>query len=167
MQILLSAEEIIKRCLWSKYKKFALNKVPEEKIREIVEKNEPFVIEEELAYVIGLLKVVETSNLVHRFNQDVVHLLNVRSTINNEKVLINKSVIVKEIIEYKNRFPEYYIADKEYSESISELNEYITEVYNKIIEIDEIKITKFKGNIEKVYTFLLSNAVKKTLNLKR
>ena len=167
MIITLSPDCIIKRCLWSKYKKFALNKVPEEKLREIVEKNEPFVIEEELAYVIGLLKIVETDNLIHRFNQDVTHLLNVRSTINSEKVLINKSVIVKEIIEYKDRFPEYYNADEKYANSILELNEYITEVYNKIIKIEEIKITKIKGNTEKVYTFLLSNSVKKTLNLKR
>jgi len=167
MDILITPEDVIKRCLWSRYKKFALNKVPEEKLREIVQKNEPFVIEEDLAYVIGLLKIVETDNLVHRFNQDITHLLNVRSTISDEKVLINKSVIVKEIIEYKDRFPEYYNADKKYTESILDLNEYVTTVYNKIVEIEEIKIKKIKGNIERVYTFLLSNAVKKSLNLKR
>lgn len=167
MILTLTPEDIIKRCLWARYKKFGLRDKSEEEIKEIVEKNEPFAITEDLAYVIGLLKVVETDNLIHRFNQDITHLLNVRSTINNERVLINKSVIIKEIIEYKERFPEYYKADKKYTESIKDLNEYITDVYDKIVEIEEIKIKKIKGNTEKVYTFLLSNSVKKSLDLKR
>jgi len=167
MIISITPHDIIKRCIWLKYKRFALNNFSEQEIKKIVEENKTFTISEDMAYVIGLLKIIETDNLIHRFNQDITNLLNVKSTINNDRVLINKSVIVKEIIEYKNRFPEYFKSDLNFENSIKELKDYINEIYDKLINIEEIKIKKIKGKVEKTFTYLLSNSVKKILDMKR
>ena len=91
MIITINPHDIIKRCIWSEYKRFILKDKTEDEIIKIVERNEPTVISEEDAYVIGLLKTIETTNLIHRFNLHIDDFLKIKSTINNDKVIINKS----------------------------------------------------------------------------
>ena len=77
MQIIVTPNDIIQRCLWDKYKRFCLHDKNEEEIKNVVESNKPISLNENDAYVIGLLKIIETDNLVHRFNDDVFDFLQI------------------------------------------------------------------------------------------
>jgi hypothetical protein len=57
MQIIVTPNDIIQRCLWDKYKRFCLHDNNEEEIKNIVEANKPVSLSENDAYVIGLLKI--------------------------------------------------------------------------------------------------------------
>lgn len=160
MQILVTPECIIKRCLWTKYKKFVLRDLTDVEIEQIITKNELTIISEKDAYVIGLLKVIETENLVHRFNLDMEEFLKIKSTINEGRVIVNKSSFMKEIIEFKDRFPVEYKPDTIYEKSLAVLKEHITDFYKKIENMESIPVTMKDG---KTYTYILSNDVKKVL----
>jgi len=163
MQILLTPDDIIKRCLWHNYTKFVLKTRSRKILDEIIFKNEIVSINEKDAYVIGLLKYIKTSNLIHRFNIEIDDFVNIKSTVLNNKVLINKSTILKEILDFKNRFPVSYNPNDEYTESINKLNKYLKQIYDNIKNLEDIKIQSKKDN--KIYTYVLSNSVKKIINL--
>lgn len=169
MIITLTPEEIIKRCLWIEYKKFILKNKSEQELEQIVQKNLPFSINENDAYVIGLLKVIETTNLIHRFKQHINENLDVKSTIQeviedeqkNKRVLINKSAILHECMSFKDRFPIYYIIDKDFTKSVVELNEFITTKYQELDKLEIIVLTKLVNGQNKKITYLYSNNVSK------
>ena len=157
MDILITPEGIIRRCLWTKFKKFVLKEYSKAEIETLIEENKPLKLSENDAYVIGLLKVIETDNLQHRFNLFIEDFLKIKSTINNDKVIINKSSILKEIIEFKDMFPEAYKPDIYYQKIINEMKKYVVEVYDKVDTLEIIQVTYR----EKVFTYVLSSEVQK------
>lgn len=159
MQILITPEDIIKRCLWTKYKRFVLKDLKKNDIINIIKENKIVSISENDAYVIGLLKTIETNDLVHRFNLHIEDFIKIKSTINNDKVIINKSSLLKEIIEFKDMFPEEYEPDIEYKNSIDIMKKYVIECYKKIDKFDVIKIQMN----DKIFTYVLSNDVQKLI----
>jgi hypothetical protein len=160
MKIILTIEEIIKRCLWSKYKKFVLKNNTEEEINDIIIKNSLIEISENDAFVVGLLKIVETENLIHQFNLHIIDFLKNKSTIHESVVLINKTSLMKEIMEYKDMFPIVYQADANFIKKIEELKIFITNIYD---DVDRLNITKINIK-EKIYTFVRSNEIQKIIN---
>lgn len=159
MQILITPESIIKRCLWTKYQKFVLKNLKKDEIDILIQENKIINISENDAYVIGLLKTVETDNLIHRFKLHIEDFLKIKSTINNDKVIINKSSLLKEIIEFKDMFPEAYKAKSDYQNAIDMMKKYVVEIYEKIDKFDIIKILIN----EKMYTYVLSSDVQKLI----
>lgn len=160
MILTVQPSDLIKRCLWSEYKKYSLIEKSEEEINKIIIEDQPFVISEEDAYVIGLLKVVETDNLVHRFKLHIEDLLKVRSNLFDNKLYINRNIILGEVKSFKYRFPDSFKPNFVYRKSIDELFEYIDNVYTKL---ENLK-TYPKIINEKNYVFLLSNDVKNIVN---
>jgi hypothetical protein len=173
MIITLTPEDVIKRCLWLEYKKFVLKDKNEKEIEELVKKNEPFTLNEEDAYVIGLLKIVETDNLVHRFKLHINNLLEDRSTVqeikknkkSEKRVLINKSILLRECLSFKDRFPHYYLADKMYQKNIEELKTYVNDKYKKLEKLETVVLTLNIGGQSKKITYLFSNEVSKLVKL--
>jgi hypothetical protein len=159
MQILITPEDIIKRCLFTKYKKFVLKDMKNFEIDEWIEDNKPEVISENDAYVIGLLKTIETDNLIHRFRLFIEDFLKVKSTINNDKVIINKSALLKEIIEFKDMFPISYVADKEYQVKIDDMKKFVVEIYEKVDKLEIIEIMMH----DKTFTYILSSDIQKMI----
>jgi hypothetical protein len=160
MVIKIKPSDIIKRCLWNEYKRFCLSGKNENYINEFIIQDDEFELTENDAYVIGLLKVVETDNLVHRFKIYIEDLLKTRSNLFDNKLFINKNVILNEVKDFKNRFPKSYKPSFEYKVSIEELNEKIDGVYSDIQELKVFtKIIK-----EKTYNFVLSSSIKDLLN---
>lgn len=159
MTILISADDLIKRCLWSKYKKFVLGNKTEEELNEIIEKNESIQLCENDAYVIGLLRIVETENLIHRFKIDIKEFIHIKSTILNNDVLINKSALLKEVLDFKEHFPENYKPNLTYEKAISDLKEYIVDFYKKVDELEEVKVP-IK---DKIFTYIHSSEVRKII----
>lgn len=159
MQILLKTSDIIKRCLWTEYERFCLKNVSSEKKIQMISNDDSIILNENDAYAIGLLKVIETENLIHRFNIDMEEFLKLNSTINNNIVLVNKSSILKEIIDFKNRFPKEFNADLVYVKAIKELNVYIKELYDNINDLPTTTVDKN----EKIFTYIQSSEVKKII----
>ena len=161
MKILVTPEDIIKRCLWSKYKKFVLRQTPKDEIVNIIKNNDIISLSENDAYVIGLLKVIETDNLVHRFRLEIEEFVKIKTTVNKDRVIINKSALLKEVLEFKDRFPDAYDNER-FNISKKELYEFITDVHDQINELETVEIN-FK---EKNYTFIYSKDVNKILKFK-
>ena len=161
MIITILPEDIIKRGLWVEYKKFVLKDKNEEEIKEIVEKNEPSIISEEDAFVVGLLKVIETDNLIHVFNNHIIETLQIKSNIFDNCLYINKNIISREITSYKTRYPNYYKPNIIYQKSIDALFLYVDKIKESL---DKLESFEYESK-EKKYEFYNSNQVKRILEL--
>ena len=142
MIISVSVDDIIRRCLWSDYKRFVLKEKSEQEIQLLVKENKPIVLTENDGYAIGLLKVIETDNLVHRFTVHMKDMINIKSTIFDKNVYMSVKIVENELESFKKRFPEYWIADSVYEKSIEELISHIVKLQAMIknFEIFEFKI---------------------------
>jgi len=161
MQIIITPNDIIQRCLWDKYKKFCLYNNDEEEIKKIVEDNKPISLSEEDAFAIGLLKVIETDNLIHRFNENVLDSLQIKSNVIKDELYINKNTILKDVTTYMNKFPEYYKAPFNYRQGIDDLIIYIKNIEKKL---NNIETTNVKQR-EKIFIYFKSKDIKKCLTL--
>lgn len=146
MILTITPEDLIKRCLWSDYKRFVLKDKSEQEIEHLIKENKPIVLSENDAYAIGLLKVIETDNLVHRFIVHMKEMINIKSTIFDKNVYISVKIVENELESFKKRFPEYWVADNIYQNAIEELNIYITQLQAliKTFEIFEFKVKEKK-----------------------
>jgi hypothetical protein len=146
MILTLCPDDIIKRGLWSDYKRFVLKSKSEQEIKIMVKENKPIVLSENDAYAIGLLKVIETDNLIHRFTVHMKEMLNIKSTIFDKNVFISVKIIENELESFKKRFPEYWDADIEYRDAIVELKNHIEKLQTSVTlyEIFEFKIKERK-----------------------
>ena len=152
MQILVSPSDLIKRCLWLEYKRFFLKEKKEDEIKNFVLDDKPLMLKEDDAFVIGLLKVVETPNLVHRFKDHTEEFLTNRSIINNNRLFIRINDMLRYVSEYKECFPDYFLPSFEYKKGIDDfLGEQRHDFYCIWIKQDNIisqlqKIGTFFGN---------------------
>jgi|LFRM01.1.fsa_nt_gb hypothetical protein len=159
MIITVTPEDLIRRCLWSEYKRFVLKSRIEEDIKLIIKENKPIVLSENDAYVIGLLKVIETDNLVHRFIVHMKDVINIKSNIFDKNVYLSVKIVENELDNFKKRFPDYWEADYVYSRAISDLIEFIE---NKKELIKELEVYEFKIKERKV-RYYQSKDIKKVL----
>jgi hypothetical protein len=165
MQITITPNDIIERCLWTEYRKFCLSDKTETEVNDIVTENKPFIINENDAYVIGLIKIIETDNLTHRFKQHMNELIDIRSIVDEGNVYINKSILMKESISFKDRFPISYNPDLSFKKSLEEMNNYINKTVKQFdsLEVVEVK-RKIRGQIKK-YNCVKSIQVAKIIKL--
>jgi hypothetical protein len=159
MIITLTPDDIIRRCLWTSYRRFSLRGIPEAKIEKIVKENKPISMDEEMAYVIGLLKVIETDNLIHRFDSHMMEILRIKSTIQQNEVYISMRLIEMELESFKKRFPHYWSPDTNYETSLEEMKIYIAKIQE---QIPNITIHEFKVK-ERMVKYLSSKDVKKVI----
>lgn len=159
MQIIVTPSDIIQRCLWDKYKKFILYDKSEEEVKKDVEENKSFPISEENAYAIGLLKIIETDNLIHRFNENILEVLQIKSNIIQDELYINKITITREISSYMNKFPIYYKPPFNYKQSIEELKLYIDSINEQSSKLEIISVK----NKDKMYYYYRSKDIRKCL----
>jgi hypothetical protein len=161
MQIIITPNDIIQRCLWDKYKKFCLGDKSEDDIKIIVNENNPMTISEDDAYAIGLLKIIETDNLIHRFNENVLDILQIKSNVIKDELYINKNVINRDIGNYLEKFPEYYKPPFNYIQSLSDLKKYIKEIEEKLENLEIINVK----NRDKIFMYYKSRDIRKCLKL--
>lgn len=158
MRILITPEDIVKRCLWDTYVYYILGS--EKEAEALLTENKEFELSERDAIVIGLLKVMETDNLIHRFNDYLIHFLTVRSIKEKDDVLVKKKSLETAIDKFLDKFPDYWTPSPTYANSLKDLVEYINQLREKIDKLEIIKLTIQNINYE-LYT---SNSVKKLLN---
>jgi hypothetical protein len=158
MRIILCAEDIIKRCVWDHYVYYVLGSDKEGE--KILKENKEFEITEKDALVIGLLKTIETENLIHKFNTYIVDLLSNKSINNNQQTLLRKRTLETSVDKFLDKFPDYWTPDLVFKKSLIDLVDYI-DIFKKNIEkLDIVKVTDQMGT----YDFFVSNNVKKLLS---
>jgi len=158
MKILTYPTDIVKRCLWDSYTSYIVGS--EKEAEKLLIENKEFELSERDAIVIGLLKVMETDNLIHRFNDYLTHFLQVRSLKDKDTLLIKKKSLETNIEKFLDKFPDYWTPPTNYASSLKDLVVYIDEMKEKIEKLDIIKMT-----IQNVsYDFYKANDIKKMLN---
>ena len=160
MIITVQPSDLIRRCLWTEYRRFCLKTKSDEDVKKIILDDSSVIITEDDAYVIGLLKVVETPNLVHRFKDHTEEFLKIRSTIMNNKLYIRSSDILKDILGFKECFPEYFNPSFEYKKGIDDLRNFIDKFYP---EVEKLPITKIANKEGKLIDHYPSNSVRNLL----
>ena len=161
MQIIVTPSDIILRCLWDKYKRFILYDKNEEEIKKIIDENKPFSLCEEDAYAIGLLRIIETDNLIHRFNENILDVLQIKSNIIKDELYIYKTTMIKEVSTYMNKFPEYFKPPFNYKVAIDDLKKYVEEIDKEIAKLEIINVK----NKDKMFAYFRSKDIRKCLNL--
>ena len=158
MTITVLPEDLIKRCVWDHYVYYVLGSDKEGE--KILKENKEFEITEKDALVIGLLKTIETENLIHKFNTYIVDLLSNKSINNNQQTLLRKRTLETSVDKFLDKFPDYWTPDLVFKKSLIDLVDYI-DIFKKNIEkIDIVKVTDQMGT----YDFFVSNNVKKLLS---
>ena len=159
MIITVTPEDLIRRCLWSDYKRFVLKDKSEQEIQILVKENKPVALTENDAYAIGLLKVIETDNLIHRFTVHMKEMINIKSTIIDKNVYMSVKIVENELESFKKRFPDYWQSDSIYQKAIEDLIRYINNL-QEIVETFEIFEFKVK---EKKVKYFQSKDIKKMI----
>lgn len=158
MKILISPEDIVKRCLWDSFSYYVVGS--EKESEKILKENVEFELSEKDAYIIGLLKVVETDNLIHRFNDYLTNTLTIKSIKEKDSILIKKKTLEISIEKFLDKFPDYWVPNYAYTNSIKNLVEYIDNLKEEIEKLETTKLSV--QNI--IYDFYNANSVKKLLN---
>lgn len=161
MQIIVTPHDIIQRCLWDKYAKFCLSDKKKEEVTKIIVNNKPISLSENDAYVIGFLKIIETENLIHRFNEDIIDSLHIKSNVIDDQLFIKKNMILKQIDDYMNKFPDSYEPPVNYINSLEELKVYVKKIRKSIAQLE---ITTMKRH-DITVSYYNSKEVKKSLVL--
>lgn len=156
MQIKVFPEDLIKRCVWDSYVYYVVGS--EKQAKEILANNEEMILSERDALVIGLLKVIETNNLIHKFNTHIVELLTNKS-MKQKGLMIRKKTFDTAIDKYLNKFPDYWEPSEYWINSLTELVEYINKIKKQVSNLEVHKIVDKNLTVE-LYS---SNAIKKLL----
>jgi hypothetical protein len=158
MLIKVQPEDLVKRCVWDNYTYYVLGSEKEAEL--LLKENKEFEISERDALVIGLLKVIETTNLIHKFNTYIVEFLTNKSINQGSTVLVRKKAVEIAVDKFLDKFPDYWVPSPEYKKSLTELVDYIQEFKIKTEKIEIQKVTDQFGTHE----YLNSNTVKKSLS---
>lgn len=158
MRITVLPEDLVRRCVWDNYVYYIIGS--EKEGERILKENKEFEISERDALIIGLLKVIETDNLIHKFNGYIVDLLTNKSINDKGQVLIRKKVVDTSIDKFLDKFPHYWTPNLVYRNSLQELKSYVEEFKKNVTELEIIKIEDKFG----VYDFLNSNSIKKLIS---
>ena len=159
MQITLTAEELIKRCVWDNYVYYVLGS--EKEAEKILKENQSMQLTERDALIIGLLKVIETDNLIHKFNTYIVEILTNKSIHSPQKeyLLIRKKTFDTAVDKFLDKFPDYWEPSAGWVNSLKELVEYIDEMK---ISLEKLEVIELEDK-NVIYEFYNSSAVKKLL----
>lgn len=160
MKITVTPHDIIERALWDDYHYYVLSREKDVDVDAMIIENKEFEIAEADALVIGLLKCIETDNLVHRCNQFVEHLMAVRCTKHNDTFYLKKKIIVESLTKYDKKFPSSWEPRIQYRQALIDVKSYLNELLEKIEELSFIEMKDNFGTHELIRT----NHIKKILN---
>jgi len=157
MKISIYPEDIVKRCVWDHYVYYIIGS--EKEAEKILKENKELEISERDALVIGLLKVIETDNLIHKFNTYVMEFLTNKSIKEKDLLLVRKKTFDLALDKFVDKFPDHWEPNSYWSKSLKELVEYVEGM--KIL-IEKLEIHKIVDK-NVTYEFYNSNNVKKLL----
>ena len=157
MTIKIYPEDIVRMCLWDNYVYYIVGS--EKEAEKILKENAEMEIPERDALVIGLLKIIETDNLIHKFNTYIMEFLTNKSIKHNDYTLVRKRTFDLSIDKFVDKFPDYWEPNSYWSNSLKDLVDYV-----EVMKIDIEKIEVHKVVDKNVtYEFYNSNNIKKLL----
>jgi len=157
MTIKIYPEDIVRMCLWDNYVYYIVGS--EKEAEKILKENAEMEIPERDALVIGLLKIIETDNLIHKFNTYVMEFLTNKSIKHNDYTLVRKRTFDLSVDKFVDKFPDYWVPNSYWSNSLKDLVDYV-EVMK--VDIEKIEIHKVVDK-NVTYEFYNSNNIKKLL----
>lgn len=157
MTIKIYPEDIVRMCLWDHYVYYIVGS--EKEAEKILKENKEMEISERDALVIGLLKVIETDNLIHKFNTYVMEFLTNKSIKEKEYLLVRKKTFDLAIDKFLDKFPDYWVPSSVWTKSLKDLVDYVEAIK---IEIEKLEIHKVVDK-NVTYEFYNSNNVRKLL----
>ena len=158
MTIKIYPEDIVRRCLWDHYVYYILGGSDKE-AEKILRENQEMEVSEKDALVMGLLKVIETDNLIHKFNGYVMELLTNKSLKEKEMLLIRKKTFDAAVDKFVEKFPDYWEPNSLFRRGLEDLVVYVENIKK---EVDCLEICKIVDK-NVTYEFYNSNAVRKLL----
>ena len=159
MRIEITPEQIIKMGLWDTYVYYVLGS--DKEAEKMLKENKVMEISERDALIIGLLKVIETDNLIHKLNTYVVEILTNKS-INSpgkEVPLVRKKTFDIALDKFLDKLPDYWEPSINWISSLKDLVVYINEMK---INLEKLEIHKIVDK-NVTYEFYNSNNIKKLL----
>jgi hypothetical protein len=144
--------------VWDNYTYYVLGS--DKNAEQLLKENKEFEISERDALVIGLLKVIETPNLIHKFNTYIVELLTNKSINQGKDVIVRKKALESSVDKFLDKFPDYWVPNTEYKLSLTDLVDYIEVFKIGLEKIEVIKVTDQFGT----HDYINSNNVKKILS---
>lgn len=159
MKITLCAEDLIRRCVWDNYVYYVVGS--DKEAEKILKENREMEISERDALIIGLLKVIETDNLIHKFNTYVVEILTNKSIHSPQKdgLLIRKKTFDTAVDKFLDKFPDYWDPTINWTNALKDLVECINDLKDELEKLEIHKIVD--KNV--TYEFYNSNNIKKLL----
>jgi hypothetical protein len=139
MTIKIYPEDIVRRCLWDNYVYYILSGSDKEAERQLNENNEMEISEKD-ALVIGLLKVIDTDNLIHKFNNHVVEQLTNKSIKHGDLLLARKKTLDISVDKFLDKFPDYWLPKSTYVSALADLVEYIDNMKKNIENLEIHKV---------------------------
>jgi hypothetical protein len=158
MKIHILPSDIVKRCLWDSFSYYIIGS--DKEAEKLLKEDKEFELSERDAIVVGLLKVMETDNLIHRFNDYMVHFLTIKSIKEKDDVIIRKKAVEISIDKFLDKFPDYWVPPINFANALKDLIQYIDTLRLEIEELESYEYTI--QNIKQ--EFYISNSVKKLLN---
>lgn len=158
MNIKIYPDDIVRLCLWDNYVYYIIGG-SEKEAEKILKENKEIDLSERDALIIGLLKVIETDNLIHRFNNYVMEFLTNKSIKDKDVLLIRKRAFDIAIDKFSDKFPIYWECNILWSKAIKDLNIYLESMKKEIEKLEIYKIVD--KNI--TYEFYNTNNIKKLL----
>jgi hypothetical protein len=157
MQITLTPEDLIRRCVWDNYVYYTVGS--DKEAEKILKENKEFTLSERDALIIGLLKVIETDNLIFKFNTYTVELLTNKSIKEKDFLLIRKKTFDIAVDKFLDKFPDYWEPNTSYANALKELVDYINGIKSEVEKLEIHKIVD--KNV--TYEFYNSNIIRKLL----
>jgi hypothetical protein len=157
MTIKIYPEDIVRMCLWDNYVYYIVGS--EKEAEKILKENAEMEIPERDALVIGLLKIIETPNLIHKFNTYVMEFLTNKSIKHNDLTLVRKRTFDLAVDKFVDKFPDYWVPNSYWSNSLKDLVDYVELMK---LDIEKIEIHKVVDK-NVTYEFYNSNNIKKLL----
>ena len=157
MTIKIYPEDIVRMCLWDHFVYYVVNS--EKEAEKILKENKEVELSERDALVIGLLKVIETDNLIHKFNTYIMEILTNKSSKEKDLLLLRKKTLDISIDKFIDKFPDYWEPNTTWTSSLKDLVEYVNQIKTDIEKLEIHKVVD--KNV--TYEFYNSNNVKKLL----
>lgn len=159
MQILVKPEDLIRRCVWDNYVYYVVGS--EKEAEKILKENQIMELSERDSLIIGLLKVIETDNLIHKFNTYIVEILTNKSIHSPQKehLLIRKKTFDTAVDKFLDKFPDYWEPTINWTAALRDLVDCINEMKEELEKLEIHKIVD--KNV--TYEFYNSNNIKKML----
>ena len=157
MTIKIYPEDIVKLCLWDHYVYYIVGS--EKEAEKLLKENKEMELSERDALVMGLLKSIQTDNLIHKFNSYVMEFLTNKSIKEKDFLLVRKKTFDVAIDKFVDKFPDYWEPSATWTKSLKDLVEYVEAMK---IEIEKLEIHKIVDK-NVTYEFYNSNNVRKLL----